>query len=335
MNRYFRAIGLSERVTVSGMQTLINQVLSDPVYRAYTTNSDKTLLAEFRTEYGKGFGVSVVGEFDDDDKFRYSYCYPYVTSDIISTEQQVTIEPRLSDDMFAGVCDDLKVGTTIIFRLQNVIDCVKDSESVGRNVADLTGKTCMLAALSTEGTIMLPVAKTPKDIQIGRRKMANRTRLMRKAMNGDDDAMQDLTMQDMDTYAAISHQLQTQDVYTIVDTYFMPFGVECDLYSVMGEIEECEKVVNNVTDETLYRLLVDCNNLRFIVLINSKDLFGVPAVGRRFKGIVWMQGSAVFSDDTNEDYGDSADAADASDKSDMPGEDSGNQSKDSDDTEKL
>jgi hypothetical protein len=55
-------------------------------------------------------------------------------------------------------------------------------------------------------------------------------------MDGDEDAMEKLTMEDMDTYAAISRQIQTQDVYSIVDSYFMPYGVECDMYSVMGEI---------------------------------------------------------------------------------------------------
>ena len=48
--------------------------------------------------------------------------------------------------------------------------------------------------------------------------------------------MEDLTMEDMDMYSMISERIVTDDVLTIVDTCFMPHGIECDQYSVMGEI---------------------------------------------------------------------------------------------------
>ena len=34
-----------------------------------------------------------------------------------------------------------------------------------------------------------------------------------------------------------------------------------------------------------------------VPFINDKDLFGEPAPGRRFKGVVWMQGVINFPDD--------------------------------------
>ena len=43
-------------------------------------------------------------------------------------------------------------------------------------------------------------------------------------------------MEDMDTYSMISQRIVTDDIFTIVDSYFMPYGIECDQYSVMGEI---------------------------------------------------------------------------------------------------
>ncbi len=56
------------------------------------------------------------------------------------------------------------------------------------------------------------------------------------ARNGDEEAMENLTMEDMDTYSMISERIVTDDVLSIVDSYFMPYGIECDQYSVMGEI---------------------------------------------------------------------------------------------------
>ena len=41
-------------------------------------------------------------------------------------------------------------------------------------------------------------------------------------------------------------------------------------------------------------MVIDCNDLKFTLCINKKDLYGEPAPGRRFKGTVWMQGEIHF-----------------------------------------
>lgn len=76
----------------------------------------------------------------------------------------------------------------------------------------------------------------------------------------------------------------------------MPYGVECDQYSVLGEIMECRLVTNKITEEKIYILTISCNELTFDVCINIIDLFGEPKVGRRFKGTVWLQGFINYPD---------------------------------------
>ena len=83
-------------------------------------------------------------------------------------------------------------------------------------------------------------------------------------------------------------------MFSIVSTYFMPYGVECDHYNVLGEILNIEMVENSLTRERVYILTIESHDLIFEVCINQKDLLGEPAVGRRFKGIVWLQGNVSF-----------------------------------------
>jgi hypothetical protein len=73
----------------------------------------------------------------------------------------------------------------------------------------------------------------------------------------------------------------------------MPYGVECDQYSILGEILECEKVTNNVSGENIWKFVLNVNDLVMDVCINELDLLGEPAVGRRFKGVIWMQGMVL------------------------------------------
>jgi len=71
----------------------------------------------------------------------------------------------------------------------------------------------------------------------------------------------------------------------------MPYGIESDQYSVLGDIIELTEEKNIITNEKIYCIKVSCNDIIFSVCINKNDLIGEPMVGRRFKGNIWMQGS--------------------------------------------
>ena len=118
-----------------------------------------------------------------------------------------------------------------------------------------------------------------------------RNQLMAQARDGDEEAIESLTLEDMDTYAILSKRIVKEDVLSIVKSTFMPYGIESDQYSILGEIIDYTKVENSYTKETMYELKLVCNDLHFDVCINEKDLLSEPEIGRRFKGNVWMQGS--------------------------------------------
>ena len=101
-------------------------------------------------------------------------------------------------------------------------------------------------------------------------------------------------MEDIDTYSLLSRRIAHEDVLSIVDSYFMPYGIESDQYSVLGEIMDVALLQNKLTQENIYSMEILCNDIVFDVCINQKDLLGEPEVGRRFKGNVWMQGSIRY-----------------------------------------
>ena len=122
----------------------------------------------------------------------------------------------------------------------------------------------------------------------------DRASLMAAARDGDENAIESLTLEDMDTYSMISKRVVKEDIYSIVRTTFMPYGIESDKFSVIGEIKEFHKLTNYVTMEELYVMHLESNDIEFNVCINEKDLLGIPEVGRRFKGNIWMQGTVEF-----------------------------------------
>ena len=154
----------------------------------------------------------------------------------------------------------------------------------------------ILGALSTEGKILLPVNKSENKVRNSKKESTDRSHLIAAARDGDEDAIENLTLEDIDTYSLLSRRITHEDVLSIVDSYFMPYGIESDQYSILGEIMDCTLLQNYVTEENIYCLDILCNDINFSVCINQKDLIGEPEVGRRFKGIVWMQGSIKYRD---------------------------------------
>lgn len=295
MHQYLRSIGFSKPLSRKDIYNFIQKGVEKPVYRAYTTNGSDgdALLAQYDIPVGSGIGISVFGQFDEEDVFYPEYYYPYLDSNRVSSTEDIAVEKRIDNDSYAGVCDDLRLGLTLVFRLRNTIEYLQQLSTIETEPSERKASVS-LSALSLEGKILLPIYKSDQDRKQIRNNAARKRQLMNAARDGDEDAMLDLTAEEMDTYASIMTHIQYDDIYSIVDSYFMPYGTECELYSVMGEIVDFTIRKNDLTDEEVVVLTLDCNGLQFNAAITRKDLYGEPAAGRRFKGIIWLMGKINF-----------------------------------------
>lgn len=287
MHKFMRAIGFSKLADRREEQRLITDIIMNATHRSYTSNGEDTILAEFCEDFAQDIGIAVCGEFDAEEKFTYDYFYPYLCGTGVSSYEDVSVERHADKESYAGVCDDIKVGVSLIFYLQNIVPYVKAQTT---NMLPVTGTTLTLSGLSISGNILLPIGKDESDRRRIQKDSMSRNQLIAAARKGDEEAIESLTLEDMDIYSTISKKILTEDVFSLVDTYFMPYGVECDQYSVMGEITDISLRVNRITREEIYVLRLCCNDLEFDVCINKNDLYGEPQIGRRFKGVIWMQG---------------------------------------------
>lgn len=295
MHKFLRAVGFSQYTEKKQVQKLIRDIIIHADERSYTTVGKKTLVAEFDRNFAEDIGIAVCGEFDEDDTYSFDYYLPYLRSDLVSTAEDISIERHAAKESYAGICDDPKVGVSLIFYLQNMISYLKLQ---GEGKIPAKGTSLNLSALSCQGTIMMPIQKTEWQKKKIAKDTVQRNRLIQAARGGDEEAMESLTLEDMDTYTSISRKIQKADIFSLVDTYFMPYGVECDQYSVLGEITDMKLVTNGLTGEKVHILTLCCNDLNLKVAINSIDLLGEPAVGRRFKGSVWLQGQVNFPEES-------------------------------------
>ncbi|MBQ3061348.1 MAG: DUF3881 family protein [Lachnospiraceae bacterium] len=254
-------------------------------------------------------GVYIYGRYEG-KKFVYEYYFPFVVGSRITDNEEITLERHVDKESYAVICDEIKTGVTLIFFLQNVCDYmdyvagIKDfkpemflpDRKNALSKEPLKNKKTILTALSLGGMILLPIAKPGKDSQVRRDAEDKRRKLIAAAKSGDEDAIESLTLKDIDTYTSISQRILYEDVFTIVDSTFMPCGVECDQYSVIGEILDLEEEINVYTHEKIYIMSLNCNDIVFTMAIAARDLLGEPKIGRRFKGQIWLQGHVRFKD---------------------------------------
>ncbi|MCI9439351.1 MAG: DUF3881 family protein [Lachnospiraceae bacterium] len=295
MHKYMRAIGFSSLESHKKLQELLTEVVLKSDRRSITKNQDNVLIGEFCKDFAKGLGIAVCGEIDEEQRFTYEYYYPYLEGSGVTSYEDVSVERHAEKESYAGVCDDMKVGITLIFYLKNKIPYITAQTA---DKLPIKGTTLTLSALSVNGIVIMPIKKDEEQIQRVKQASATRNSLMAAARKGDEDAIETLTLEDMDMYSTISRRIQKEDIFSLVDTYFMPYGVECDHYSILGEILGIRMTVNQMTGEKIYILKICSNELTFDVSINIIDIYGEPQIGRRFKGVIWLQGNINFPENT-------------------------------------
>ncbi len=293
MHSFLRSVGFAGIYKRSELKNVLRSVLQHPSEKQYVTLPDESIAVEYRRNFTDQAGIAVCGEFSDSSDFDYEFYYPYYRGQYVSTNADMDIERFADKETFAGIFDDSRFGISIIFYLQNRLDYLKHSM---KKEAYQFRENVTLSALALNGTIMLPIKKDQKQVQQRKKEAINRNKLIAAARQGDETAIETLTMEDIDTYTAISRKIQNEDVFSLVDTYLMPYGIESDQYSVMGEILSCTESANHLTNEGIYNITINCNDLILDVCINKRDLVGEPLKGRRFRGVIWLQGRVSFQE---------------------------------------
>lgn len=292
MHRYLKSIGFDNITTKAQLKALFNEILRSPDSAQAIRDTADSNFCVVTKEFAPNMGIALCGDYTENDDFELEFYYPYFNGQVISTNAPCEFRRQGEKEAYCGSCDDYRVGITIIFHLNNFMDMKEIEEEEG--VVPET-KTLQFSALASEGKILLPIYQTNEELVAARRASQKRTAMIEAARNGDKSAMEYLTEDEMRIFSHLNREIGHTDLYSLISSYFMPDGMECDHYAVLGDIERVNLLRNSYTGEEVYELLLNCNDINFSVVINKADLLGEPEEGRRFKGRVWLQGHGDFA----------------------------------------
>lgn len=291
MHQYLKAIGfgdLPDKRIINSILQWMEISFSEHKLIKVTQDMD---FGMYRKEFGENIGLLAYGDMDESERFERVYYMPYLLGRGVTSYADVFIQRRIDREAYVGVCEDSKVGISLIFSLQNTLEYMKERQL---SESSVKFRSVTLSGLANEGTILLPISKNEEQTKRQMEESRNRMMLQSAAKTGDQVALESLTLEDFDTYSKVAKRIVNEDLFTIVDTSLMPYGIECDRYSILGEIIDLQIIENELSNRKIYLMRLDINELQFDVCVPVDSVMGEPEVGRRFKGNIWLQGRVNF-----------------------------------------
>ena len=286
MHKFFRAAGFSEYTTDGTIYRFIRGMVERPENLAARLSlGDGAMLLEYRMPVNQYVGICAAIIHSGSEFSEIQYYYPYFHTGEISSDAACSLERHTAVETYSGIIDEYNIGLSLIFFVTNPMDYRIQADFNESNEFHGTS----LTAFANEAVVLLPVVPQ-EDYYDDPGSIFEDEQLLEAAREGDENAIETLTRSDIDMFHQISERIESEDLYSLVDQSFMPCGVECDQYSIIGVITELGSLVNELTQEELWMLKVSCNDVEFWLCIRKDDLTGEPMIGRRLKGKIWMTG---------------------------------------------
>lgn len=285
------AVGFSNLDKDTQLEAIVSSILNAPTKQFATRKQDKDILAEYFKSYDEDVYVMVRIMLKDgskkDSKIEIEQCEPcFFSSNEIEVEE-MTVECVDDDHTYYVICEEKETGMQFIFWLQNVVEYTDIIEE--KRVFDKV----KIAGLAMEGTIILPIEKNQEDEEVEREEREKLKVMIQKAREGDTEAQAQLEQEEKDLDDQLKERMMEEDFLSIMSGYFVPTTLVDATYAVLGEIKAIDTRKNNKTGDELYLFTLEVNDMPLEVLINKKDLVGMPSVGMRFMGTCWLQGTIV------------------------------------------
>ena len=290
MLNYFRALGFSTYTREDHILPLLTDVHENPDYIECCDLKDTTFVT-MEKDIMEDSGIGIFGSYDAYDRFQIEYYYVYHKTKEVSGKEVCLIIHLNGKEAFQVTTDDTRLGVPLHYYLINTngfFDAVNEAYDPNQAL------NYHLSALSLSGSILLPLLKDTEtkkrsDSFYDRRKEAcdgaRRGKPMAyDAFLGFEEALHQMT----------EKQSRMMDLYSIIDTSFIPVNEAEGDYKVLAEITDVKLHKNPITREECYLLSLKACDIPFELLINKMDLLGEPLVGRRFLGQIHLQGYIDF-----------------------------------------
>lgn len=186
MHKFMRTIGFGGCDSDLEMDKIMRKLAKTASKTAVLERNDHPTLYELRAELAPGMGIAMIGQMTEKGTFKREYAFPYVTGSDISSTAECSIQRHAERETYAGLLDEYRVGISLIFYMTNSIEY----RSRRSKRLPVLAKNICLSGLASQGKILLPVKKTPKQAEDLKQAARKRGSLLEAARRGDEQAIE-------------------------------------------------------------------------------------------------------------------------------------------------
>ena len=154
MHEYLRAVGFSRIESKEQLNQLLNMTEESYQTERTAVSANGNDFSERKKEFAPRMGIMLRGEYDEKGDYQRDYYFPYFMGTQEKFYDNISIERHAEKESYAGVCEDLSMGVTIIFYLQNIVDYLSE-QRMNRNLLPPGTATIRFSGLSIDGRILL------------------------------------------------------------------------------------------------------------------------------------------------------------------------------------
>lgn len=287
MHEFLKSIGFKSYTTKKQIRSLVDWVLADPDHLSIISLEGDNNLSIAEREIPGGAGVTVVGEIDERGTFVPEYYFPQIRPFDVSSTADLSYRKETARDGYVGLVEDYRFGMALIFNVRNISD-VRKNEMNGLDVQPY--REVSFSALASDATIILPIYQPQMALKKGREDHDAHTKLVQDAQAGDQGAIERLAAEDLHRYQDILARLKDTDVYSMVESFMIPYGMESNQYYFLGEIKQFAVFLNPITEEEYYRMRIEVHGMPIMLAVNKSDVTGMPYEGARIRAHAWLIG---------------------------------------------
>ena len=294
-----RSVGFTRAKFYEHIGFLKKDIAENPDKKVVFSYEDGGLFVELYKLYGNGIGLLARGLMDDNENIKIESFEAFALYEKDLSVNKYVVE--FADNLPLIVFEDIGTGNELVFALQNRIDFFKDEQRFinhGRSVIfskdeGIVKRRVNFTAFSSYGQVILPVHKPSKMV------VSKDGEPSEKAASVKFDASDEFSIELMKKYidqasGDADSRLLSEDLFSVIEGFFLPMEMNDTEYSMLGEIEAVEEVINPITDEIITRLSLNITGTKLMLIINKRDLIGYPMAGMRFMGTCRMRGIVLI-----------------------------------------
>lgn len=240
---------------------------------------------------GDDYGLIIYGTRQDNDTVKVRRWNTFARSEEPIHIELVDFERFPNGDVFA-FCEDMETGQEFEFRLNNVTEYNNYVRETGSR--NLYSASANVAGLAEIGNILFPIKKDEEYIRNREEETRIRHDLRTRAREGVVDAERELFEYTSQLSESVHERLKTEDLLSVFESYMLPYGDKDGSFALLGEVLSFKNSRNRITRETVCSLKLNVAGVIINVLINERDLIGLPMIGMRFMGVCALQGTVDF-----------------------------------------